>query len=201
MLASKFLAIKHMHRILIITAFIIISLDLSGQQKKRFEYTRIGYSSYLVSPVFDQTKLEGNMGMAIFLDQSYMDDLFNNAINLTISKGKRDSVSLNTVVRFAINQKGVVFYCQFFLNFKDTLLIKDEDLFNLYHLLKKIKIDMTKVRIDPYYPSDLKYADYAIISGSLISKESRYKLNKEFEERLRKKRLQNQYQPDSIINH
>jgi hypothetical protein len=190
-----------MPRILIITTLIIISLDLYGQQKKRFEYSPIGYSSFLVSPVFDQTKLEGNMGLPIFLDQIYIDDLFNNVINGTISKGKRDSVSLNNVYRIAINQKGDVFYCQFLLNSKDTSLITDEDLFNLYLKLKKIKIDMTKVRIEPNWERELKYADYGIIMGSLISIESRNKLNKEFEEKLRKKRLQNQYHPDSIINH
>jgi hypothetical protein len=193
-----------MQRSLLIAALMIMSLDAYSQQSKRFEYTHIKNSfytssTYLVSPIFDQSKLEGKEGNMIFLDQAYnMNILFNNAIDLSISKDKRDSVSPGTIARFAINNKGEVIYCQFFLKFKDTLLITDEDLYNLYIKIKKIKLDITKFRIDPNYEYGLKYADYAIVMGGLITKESRDRLNKEIEEKRKEKRLQNQTQPDSI---
>lgn len=193
-----------MQRSLLIAALMIMSLNAYSQQSKRFEYTHIKNSfytstTYLVSPTFDQSKLEGKEGNMIFLDQAYnMNIHFNNAINLSISKDKRDSVSPGTIARFAINKKGEVIYCQFFLKFEDTLLITDEDLYNLYSRIKKIEIDITKFRIDPNYEYGLKDADYAIVMVGLISKESRDRLNKEIEERRKKRRLQNQAQPDSI---
>jgi hypothetical protein len=195
--------IRQMQRSLLIAALAIMFLNAYCQQPTRFEYTHIKNSfytstSYLVSPTFDQSKLEGKEGKMIFLDQAYLNTLFNNAINLSISKDKRDSVSPGTIARFAINKKGEVIYCQFFLNFEDTLLITDEDLYNLYRRIKKIEIDITKFRIDPNYEYGHKDADYAIVIVGLISKESRDRFNKEIEERRKKRRLQNQAQTDSI---
>jgi hypothetical protein len=175
-----------MHKILIITIFLSLSFELQSQTIKRFDYRQMG-SSHLATPIFDNKKPDGKEGRPTWSDDKYITDLFNNVIGKVLSKEKRDSLHLGTTIVFIFNTIGDVINCKFFVSYKDTTLINETDLYNLYSGLRKIKIDMSKVMIVPDYNTEWKYGDYATIYVSMISKESRDKLNKKNEDNILKK--------------
>jgi hypothetical protein len=178
-----------MHRILIIITFILFPIELFSQTGKRFEYINMG-SSYLVTPIFDQTKPDGKQGRPIWTDDLYINKLFTNPIDEVLSKETRDSLHLSTTVLITFNSGGDILNCKFFISKKDSTLISEDDLFNLHDKYKKIKIDTSKIKIVPDYNTEWKEADYAVITAFLISKESREKFNREREERILKKKQQ-----------
>jgi hypothetical protein len=143
--------------------------------------------SYLAIPVSDPKQPSGKQGRAIWSNDKYMDSLFTNPIKNVFPKIKHDSLHINTFFLVGLDTKGDIIYCKFFVNYRDTALITEDDLYNLYLRFKKIKVDMTLVKIVPDANTDWKYADYAEIFGSLMSKEARYKFNKEYQDRIPKK--------------
>jgi hypothetical protein len=174
-----------MPRILIIIAFLVCSFQVISQTKGRFAYTRLG-SSYLATPVLNNAKPEGKEGRPIWEDVEYINDLFNIPLNEVLTKEKRDSLHLNSSFIIAFDLKGEVKYCRFLVSYKDSTLISENDLYNLFLRFKNIKVDMSRVNIVPDYNTEWKSADFGTIVGSFKSKESRDRFNKRSEEKMLK---------------
>ncbi|MBW6479888.1 MAG: hypothetical protein K0B37_10705 [Bacteroidales bacterium] len=166
-------------KIIIYISCIFISIEGSSQSQNKFSHTKSAFSSYSVKPIFENDKIEGHPGILIVIDKNYWEITFEQAIDRSISKLKRDSISIGTGFTLHINTKGEISNIQFIINFRDTTLINESELFELYQRLKQIKIDMSKIRIEPDYSSNWENADYVLIGGSLISAESRARINKQ----------------------
>jgi hypothetical protein len=171
-----------MPKILIISLFLLSSIAVYSQTEKRFVYNHL-YSANLVTPLFDKSKPEGTEGIAVWTNDKYIHDLFNKTIDKVISNEKRDSLHLGTAIMIAFNLKGEVINCKFMIDSKDTTVISEDDLYNLYTIFKKIKINMYRVKIGLDPSKESKTAEYAVISGSLISKKGRDRMIKELENR------------------
>ena len=164
-----------MLRIFQTITFLVISLGLNAQPDRRFDYSKSSFGSFIVKPLFDQSKPIGKEGRPTWTDQKYVDDLFYGPTDEVLS-GKRDSISIGTAWMIYFNLNGEITNCQFIINFKDTILITDDDLYKLYQKFKNIKIDMSKVKIVPDYNTNWTEADYGMIVGSMISKKAREKI-------------------------
>ena len=180
---------------------LLSSFELMSQTGKKMKYTLTRFSQYSVEPIKNQKKLEGKEGIPIWSDDKYMTDLINSAIDAVLSKEQRDSISLGTAYSIVFNLKGEVIRCRFIITLTDTSRITDDNFSNLYKSFKKVKFDMTKIKIEPNYEYGLKTADYARITGSMISKESRDRFNKRIEEKLRNRKEQNYLHQDSLNKH
>lgn len=176
-----------MKKILVILISSLLSFNLHSQTEKKFDYKLLKSGNYVVTPLFNQTKGVGKGEMVSWSDENYFNNLFLSIIKEVLSKEKQDSLHLNTVYVITFNFKGEVLNCKFFINNLDKDVLSEKDLYSLYMRFMNLKIDMSKVKIGSNLSSDDKNFDYSEISGSLITKENRDKLNKEYEDKILKK--------------
>jgi hypothetical protein len=162
---------KLIHIAIILLLFHISSISTYSQVEKRFEYKRLSNFSN-VTPVFDQTKPEGTMGMPIGLREKYAVDLFTIPIK-EILKNKRDSLSFGTGIYIILDRNGNIINCSFMINHKDSSIISEDDLYNLYLKFKNLKVDTTKIKIYPFNGTNFKRGDYARIVIPFFSEERR----------------------------
>jgi hypothetical protein len=169
-----------MKKILFISIGYLLFLTANAQSGKRFDFKPTKFGTYQVTSVSDQVKGEGNRGQAFWLDDSYASGLFYDIIKEVLSKEKLQTMHLNSGYNITFNSNGEILKCIFLIDTMDMKIITEEDLNNLYLNFKKLKIDMTKVRIEALnYPSEVKVFDYTEVFGSLIPPDYRVKnLNK-----------------------
>ena len=168
-----------MKKIILISISCLISIVVNSQNGKKFDYEPSQFGSYLVSPVFDQTKGEGKLGQAFWSDNSYVTDLIYSIIKDVLSEEKLDSLHLGSGYIITFNSKGEILNCKFSIKYEDKNVISENDLYNLYIRFKKIKIDMSKVKIVSFFNhAEDKVLDYAEIFGSIIPLGNRDKFKK-----------------------
>lgn len=154
--------------------FCLLLITSYAQSGKKFEYQTIEFGSILITPTFDQSKGQGKLGMADFLDKNYANNLIYDIIKGVLPKEKLLKIHLNSAYTVFFSKSGDVINCTFTLNPADIGLISEEDLLNLYTKFKKTKIDMNKIKIrgGNDAPSGETY-DYSILVGSLVPFEYR----------------------------
>jgi hypothetical protein len=153
-----------------------MTIGANSQNGKKFKYEKSQFSSYIVTPIFDQTKGSGKRGVASCSDPSYLSDVFDKITRQVMTKGKVDSLFANASFSITLSSNGDVLNCIFFLNGKDLNVISDNDFYKLYVLFKKAKIDTTKVKIGaPDSSTQNTKFDYTMIMGTLIPKDLRKK--------------------------
>jgi hypothetical protein len=163
-----------MKKISLIAVIFLVSIVVNSQNGKKFNYEKNQFGSYVVTPIFDQSKGVGKKGIASSSDPSYLSDVFDNITRQVMTEDKVDSLFTEASFIITISSTGDVINCRFSLNPKDIKVISDNDFYKLYILFKKIKIDTSKVKIvaPDAFPQDSKF-DYAMISGTLIPKDLR----------------------------
>jgi hypothetical protein len=157
-----------MRRILIIPIFFLFTLEQCSQSEKRFSFEKMTSGSYLVTPTFNEPKAVGDLGKLYILDSKYIYDLFIDPIKKSIPKEKLDSLNNGSEARITFDIKGDVINCDFILNIKDRNVFSQDDLYNLYQGFRQVKINMSKVRLEPDVYIKSKSADYAFITVDLI---------------------------------
>ena len=163
-----------MKKILLFVAFCLVSIGVNSQNGKKFNYQKNQFGAIVVTPIFDQSKGAGKMGVASFSDPSYLSDLFDNITRQVMTKEKVDSLYSDASFVITISSNGDVINCRFSLHPKDMNVISDNDFYKLYELFKKTKIDTSKVEIEApdSFPQNTKF-DYTMILGTLIPKDLR----------------------------
>jgi hypothetical protein len=130
-------------------------------------------NTYLVTPVFDQIKVEGKKGQASWSDHNYVNNLFSNIIKEVVSKEKLSSLHFGSVYVIDFNTEGEILYCKFLIKDTDKNVLSENDLYDLYTRFKQLKIDMSKVKILPGYNTEESIFNYTEIAGPLIPKDSK----------------------------
>jgi len=167
--------------IIIIALKILIIPEISGQVKEKFKYERSPFSNhqfkaYTVTPIFDQTKMDGIVGLAEIKDQKYINEMFYNIIKKIIPDEKLKKLHYGSYVKMFINSRGEILYCWFLLDSLDINIINEDELYKLYNEFKNFKIDTSKVTVSTGgIPPFEKACDCAIIGGSLVTSEYRNK--------------------------
>lgn len=157
-----------MKKILMIIIISFWVIGLNGQKVKRFDFKPDSHGVYSVTPTSDQTK-SGENGVRVFwTDQHYINELFYKVIEEVLPVERLKSLHLNSVFIINFSLRGEALNCSFSINSKDLNKITEEELYSLYSKLKKIQIDMTKIKIaeDVPYNFDIKEADHFEIRGS-----------------------------------
>jgi hypothetical protein len=159
-----------MRRILIIPIFLLFALEQCSQPENKFSFEKMTSGSYHVTPTFKESKAVGDLGKLFILDSKYIYDLFIDPIKKAIPKEKLDSLNNGSVARITFDIKGDVINCDFILNTKDRNVFSQDDLYNLYQGFRQVKINMSKVRLEPDVDIKSNSADYAFITVDLIPK-------------------------------
>jgi hypothetical protein len=157
-----------MRLILIIPIFLLFALEQCSQPENKFSFEKMTSGSYHVTPTFKESKAVGDLGKLFILDSKYIYDLFIDPIKKTIPKEKLDSLNNGSVARITFDIKGDVINCDFILNTKDRNVFSQDDIYNLYQGFKQVKINMSKVRLEPDANIKSNSADYAFITVDLI---------------------------------
>ncbi len=173
--------------LLILTALITFlgmtsgSNEAKAQDTLMFRYTHTDEGDILV-PKFDMTKAAGVEGVAVQTDDRYLHKFFDKVIGSILPESKRETLHLPSAVMVAFNRQGIVLNCKFFISSEDRKKITEEELFRIYNRLKQMQINPYKIKIAPAPETGNAQPDYAVISGSLISKSGRERYAKELEE-------------------
>jgi hypothetical protein len=158
-----------MKTIVLVTIFSLLFVVGLSQDNHRFKYRKIeGFTNYIVTPIFDQSKSEGIKGMPSILDESYIEKFFADGIKEVLPKEKLNTLHLYSSFMASFNSNGEIIYCTFFIQEKDINILSETDLYNLYDKFKKSRIDTSKVKILPVEGSEDKLPDYAEIFGPLV---------------------------------
>lgn len=166
-----------MKKILIFSTFVILVITLNAQSGDKFDYVPTQFNIFQVSPNFNKSKGEGKLGSVIFTDEKYLINLVYNPIKNIFSESKLKSIHISSGLTIIFNSKGDVINLRFLIDARDTAIISEDDLYNLYSSFMKIKIDMSKVKMHPLsLPSDQGEFDYAEIAGSFLPLEYRRKI-------------------------
>jgi hypothetical protein len=168
-----------MKKTLLIIVACLVSLGVNSQNGKKFKYEKSQFGAYVVTPIFDQSKGEGKIGVASFSNPFYISDVFDKITKQVITKEKVDSLYSDASYYISLSSKGEIINCWFSLNGKDLNVISDDDFYKLYRLIKKTKIDMSivKIGLPDSYTQDTTF-DYTVITGTLIPKDLRNKFKK-----------------------
>jgi hypothetical protein len=168
-----------MKKTLLIIVACLVSLGVNSQNGKKFKYEKNQFGAYVVTPIFDQSKGVGKIGVASFSNPFYISDVFDKITKKVITKEKVDSLYSDASYYISLSSKGEIINCWFSLNGKDLNVISDDDFYKLYRLIKKTKIDMSivKIGLPDSYTQDTTF-DYTVITGTLIPKDLRNKFKK-----------------------
>lgn len=161
-----------MKTIVLITMASLLSIAVNSQIVQRFNYKLMpSGSTYTVTPVFDQFKIDGKKGLASFSNDCYVNNLFSIIIKEVLPKEKLSLLHFGNTYIITFNSNGEILYSWFLIKDEDKNVISENDLYNLYIKFKQIKIDMSKVKIIPGDPTEEKLSNYAEIFGPLIPKD------------------------------
>ncbi len=151
----------------------LLTISIYSQKNHKFNYEiKEKYDAYIVTPNFDQLKVEGKRGIPSFLDECYLSNMFYTIIKGIVPKEKLSVFHKGSTLFITFNIKGEILYCWFVILIKDKNVLSENDLYNIYIKFKQTNIDMTKLRIDPpNYTKDVSLFQYAEISIPLIPKE------------------------------
>jgi len=166
-----------MRNIILVTIYCSIILSANAQIEKRFDYKKTPSGVYLVTSTFDNFKNDPKSLLKYQSDPIYVNSLISDLVKevLTIEKIGKIHFSTGWIITF--NSKGDVLSCKFSVNEEDRKTISEEDLYGLYIRFKKVKLDMTKIKIDSANnPLDGIETGYCEMGGTLIPKEYRDKL-------------------------
>lgn len=141
-----------------------------------FEYTHLDEGDMAV-PKFDKSKAEGIEGIAVWRKDKYVHKLINSVVSHVLSKQTRESLHLESAVLIAFDRHGTVINCKFFLDRNDRKILTEEELYKICMRFKKVIINPYQVRINPDPKTGNQLPEYAVISGSLISKAGRKKVS------------------------
>lgn len=145
----------------------------------RFTYTKKeGFTNYIVTPRFNQSKSEGIKGMPSILDENYIENFFADRIKEVIQSEKPSALHFGSSFFVSFNSKGEIINCDFIIQEKDINILSETDLYNLYVKFKQSKIDTSKVKILPVEGSDGKLPDYAQLLGPLLPRGYNKTINK-----------------------
>lgn len=140
----------------------------NAQQEKRFDYQLSPFGNYMVTPLFDTTKMEGKHGLCQFPDQTYVDSTWFKLIKSSIPDEKLKLIHPGSAVIIFINTKGEVLNARFIVHEKDKELITEDELYNIYMKFRQLRLDTTKVIIlDPQNQARRLTSGYATVVGSL----------------------------------
>ena len=161
-----------MKTIVLITMASLLSIAVNSQIVQRFNYKLMpSGSTYTVTPVFDQFKIDGKKGLASFSNDCYVNNLLSIIIKEVLPKEKLSLLHFGNTYIITFNSNGEILYSWFLIKDEDKNVISENDLYNLYIKFKQIKIDMSKVKIIPGDPTEEKLSNYAEIFGPLIPKD------------------------------
>jgi hypothetical protein len=165
-----------MKKVSLIIAICLVSIGVNSQTGKKFNYEMNRFGTFNVTPIFDQSKGVGKIGLAFFTDRTYLSNLFDSIAKQVMTKEKVDSLYTEASFIITVGSNGDIINCRFSLHPRDLNVISDNDFYNLYVLFKKTKIDTSKVKIvaPDGFPQNSKY-DYTIIGGTLIPIYSRHR--------------------------
>ena len=139
----------------------MLLLTTNAQDDKKLIYTLTESGIYVVTPNFDQVKSDIDPCPVQFTDDNLANQLFYNVIKEVFNNEQLNSIRLSNTFSIDFNSKGEVLYCRFFIDKHDKTLISEDNLYNLYVKLKKLKIDMSKVEfIRPYSSYICDYGEY-----------------------------------------
>jgi hypothetical protein len=158
-----------------ILVFFIVTGDSQGVEMFTYIHLEAGD---MVVPKFDNSRAEGIEGIAVWTEDKYVHKLINSVLSHVLSRTKRESLHLESAVMIAFNRQGEVINCKFFLERNDRKILTEDELYRIYMKLKKVEINPYKVRINPDPKTGNKLPDFAVISGSLINKAGREKMDK-----------------------
>lgn len=165
-----------MKKILSIGMIMLLSMTVNAQLNRKFNYELARSGSYFVTPVFDQTKGIGNRGQATWTDENYANNLFYNVVKEVLPEEKILKLHLKSTFIIVFNSDGEILNSRFLIDSLDLKILTEEDLLSIVRKFKKLKIDMTKVRINSGSDiSDKKVFDYTEILGPIIPLEYRVK--------------------------
>lgn len=168
-----------MKNLLITTLFFGVWFSLNAQNEKRFEFKPTQFGGMMITPTFDQSKGIGNQGFASWLDMNYSTELFDSILKNVFSDEKLKLLHVGSCFMVSFNTQGEVINCKFALEKRDTGVISEDELYNLYIKFKKTKIDMTKVKIDAgNNPTTVKSFDFTEVVGSFVPMEYRKQIQR-----------------------
>jgi len=159
-----------MKKILIIASLTLIILSANAQTTEKFEYSS-GLRSIIARPKFDQSKAEGKRVEIVFTDNAYVEKLIYKEIREVFSNDDFKKMHRASIALININSSGDVLKCNFIINPEDKNIFSDDKLYNLYLKFKKIKIDMSKTRINGALDTVF---DFTELSFRLLPPEFKY---------------------------
>ena len=161
-----------MKRVIVTVIFLACLSQAFSQEAVKLRWSDAN-SLFLVTSYNDSVPAIGTEGIAYWKDEKYIHNFFNRQIDKVISATARDSLHPETSVLIAINQRGDILNCRFIIHPADTAYISGADLGKLYSGFMKLRIKMSRVTIYVRHEDRNKAADFAVISGQLISKSGR----------------------------
>jgi ABC-type enterochelin transport system substrate-binding protein len=72
--------------------FCFLFLGLNAQDEKKFDIQKTQIGNYLVKSTGEQSKIEGNIGRVVIVDQKAVDELVKNAVKDVLNKDEFKSL-------------------------------------------------------------------------------------------------------------
>ena len=157
----------------IIIAIITLSLASAfGQQKEVFFKTKKMKSGRLVfEPIGSSFSTKGKQQGMLFLNQKYFNEIICQLQKTALSAEQLEhlcSKKNKIILVFYFDMKGNILHAQFLIRKEAFDIIKEENLYKLYSLLKQTKLDTSRWgSIDPRYLDKDNKFDFAFLSGPL----------------------------------